>query len=81
MQTVTKDRRGRSHLLRCLSDRWIVRMAVRDHAAISRTIAQQIQSVTHHSTLFAVEWNVHKASIASFTFDWKPQTFAPSVVR
>ncbi|GFU19771.1 HTH_Tnp_Tc3_2 domain-containing protein [Trichonephila clavipes] len=42
---------GRSHPPRCTTardDRWIVRMAVWDRAATSRTIAPQIQSVTHH---------------------------------
>ncbi|GFU42388.1 transposable element Tcb1 transposase [Trichonephila clavipes] len=32
-----------------LDDRWIVRIAVMDRTATSRTIPQQIQSVTHHS--------------------------------
>lgn len=52
MQEGTTDRRGRSHPPRCTTardDRHIVRMAVMDRAATSRTIAQQIQSVTHHS--------------------------------
>ncbi|GFW01080.1 transposable element Tc1 transposase [Trichonephila clavipes] len=46
------DQRGRSHPPRCITasdDKWIVRMAVTDRAATSRTITQQIQSVTHHS--------------------------------
>ncbi|GFW54286.1 transposable element Tcb1 transposase [Trichonephila clavipes] len=43
---------GRSHPPRCTTvcdERWIVLIAVVDRAATSRTIAQQIQSVTHHS--------------------------------
>ncbi|GFT30980.1 transposable element Tc1 transposase [Trichonephila clavipes] len=43
---------GRSHPPRHSTahyDRWIVRMAGMDRAAKSRTIAQQIQSITHHS--------------------------------
>ncbi|GFS89885.1 transposable element Tcb1 transposase [Trichonephila clavipes] len=49
MQEEMTNRRGRSHLPRCTTDWWIVRMEMMDRAAISRTIAQQIQSVTHHS--------------------------------
>ncbi|GFU73855.1 transposable element Tcb1 transposase [Trichonephila clavipes] len=47
MQEGTTDRRGRSHPPQCTTsreDRQIVRMAV-----TSRTIAQHIESVTHHS--------------------------------
>ncbi|GFW91491.1 transposable element Tc1 transposase [Trichonephila clavipes] len=46
------DRRCRSHPPRCIplrDDRWMVRIAVMERAAKSRTIAQQIQLVTHHS--------------------------------
>ncbi|GFX09378.1 transposable element Tcb1 transposase [Trichonephila clavipes] len=46
------DRRGRSHPPQCITsseDRQIVRMAVTDRSAISRTIAQHIESVTDHS--------------------------------
>ncbi|GFT97433.1 transposable element Tcb1 transposase [Trichonephila clavipes] len=52
MQDETTKGRGRSHPSRCTTihdGRRIVRMTVMDHAATSRTIAQQIQSVTHHS--------------------------------
>ncbi|GFT77475.1 transposable element Tcb1 transposase [Trichonephila clavipes] len=48
----TMDRRGRSHPPQCTTsheDRQIVRMAVRDRSVISRTVAQHIESVTHHS--------------------------------
>lgn len=51
MQEGTADRRVRSHPPRCTTsrdDRQIVRMAVTDRSATSRTIAQHIQSVTHH---------------------------------
>ncbi|GFT18057.1 transposable element Tcb1 transposase [Trichonephila clavipes] len=44
----TMDRRGQS-LPTSRSDRKIVHTAIIYHAAISRTIAQQIQSVTQHS--------------------------------
>ncbi|GFW17988.1 transposable element Tcb1 transposase [Trichonephila clavipes] len=46
MQVETTDRRGRAHASRCTTyrdDKWTV------CTATSRTIAQQIQSVTHHS--------------------------------
>ncbi|GFV86355.1 transposable element Tcb1 transposase [Trichonephila clavipes] len=52
MQEKTMDRRSQSPLPRCITDRegrWIVHIAVMDCAATSRTVAQQIQSVTHHS--------------------------------
>ncbi|GFX82558.1 transposable element Tc1 transposase [Trichonephila clavipes] len=52
MQEGTMDRRGRSHLPQCTTsceDNQIVRMAVSDHSATSRTVVQQIESVTHHS--------------------------------
>ncbi|GFU50871.1 transposable element Tc1 transposase [Trichonephila clavipes] len=46
------DGRGQSHSPRCTTareDRRIVCMTVMDGAATLRTVAQQIQSVTHHS--------------------------------
>ncbi|GFU76168.1 transposable element Tcb1 transposase [Trichonephila clavipes] len=52
MQEGTTDRRGRSHLPQCTTsreDRKIVRMAMTDHSVTSRTVAQTIESVTHHS--------------------------------
>ncbi|GFV10165.1 transposable element Tcb1 transposase [Trichonephila clavipes] len=52
MQEGTTDRRGRSHLPQCTTshdDRQIMRMAVTDCSVTSRTIAQHIESVTHHS--------------------------------
>ncbi|GFU60133.1 DUF4817 domain-containing protein [Trichonephila clavipes] len=36
---------------------------------------------SYPSTSFAAEWNVHQASIASFTLDWKSQAFAPPMMR
>ncbi|GFT67418.1 transposable element Tcb1 transposase [Trichonephila clavipes] len=48
----TTDRRGRSHPPQCTTsreDRQIVRMAVTDCSATSLTVAQHIESVTHHS--------------------------------
>ncbi|GFV54848.1 transposable element Tcb1 transposase [Trichonephila clavipes] len=52
MKEEATDRRGRSLPPRCTTacdDRWIVRMTVMSRVATSRTIAQHIQSVTHHS--------------------------------
>lgn len=52
MQEGTTNRRDQLHPPRCTTardDRQIVRMTGMDRAALSRTIAQQIQSVTHHS--------------------------------
>ncbi|GFS78880.1 uncharacterized protein TNCV_4341481 [Trichonephila clavipes] len=52
MQEGTTDRRGRSHPPQCTTsreDRQIVRMAVTDRSITSRTIAQHIESITHHS--------------------------------
>ncbi|GFX61760.1 transposable element Tcb1 transposase [Trichonephila clavipes] len=51
MQEGTTDRRGRTHPPQCTisrDDRQIVRMTVTDRSVISRTIVQQIESVTHH---------------------------------
>ncbi|GFS73796.1 transposable element Tcb1 transposase [Trichonephila clavipes] len=48
----TTDRRGRSHPPQCTTsqeDTQIVRMVVTDRSVTSRTIAQHIESVTHHS--------------------------------
>ncbi|GFX03457.1 transposable element Tcb1 transposase [Trichonephila clavipes] len=52
MQEGTTDRRGRSHPPQCttsLENRQIVHMAVTDRSVTSRTVAQHIESVTHHS--------------------------------
>ncbi|GFW92558.1 transposable element Tcb1 transposase [Trichonephila clavipes] len=52
MQECTTDRRGRSHPPQCTTSseyRQIVRMAVTDRSVTSRTVAQPIESVTHHS--------------------------------
>ncbi|UYV70135.1 hypothetical protein LAZ67_7001931 [Cordylochernes scorpioides] len=51
MQEGSMDRRVRSHPPQCTTsraDRQIVRMAVTDRSVTSRTVAQHIQSVTHH---------------------------------
>ncbi|GFY04097.1 transposable element Tcb1 transposase [Trichonephila clavipes] len=52
MQEGTTDRRGRSHPPQCTpssDDRRIVHMAVTNRSVTSRTVAQNIESVTHHS--------------------------------
>ncbi|GFU39964.1 transposable element Tcb1 transposase [Trichonephila clavipes] len=52
MQEGTTDQRGQSHPPQCTTsceDRQIVHMAVTDHSVTSRTVAQHIESVTHHS--------------------------------
>ncbi|GFV43002.1 uncharacterized protein TNCV_3680271 [Trichonephila clavipes] len=58
-------------------------MEVMDCEATSQTIAQRNQSVTQRFVPLvsfnsvAAKWNVRKAPIASFTLEWKPQSFAP----
>ncbi|GFX61351.1 transposable element Tcb1 transposase [Trichonephila clavipes] len=52
MQEDTKDQRGRSHSPQCTTsreNRQIVHMAVTDRSVTSRTVAQNIESVTYHS--------------------------------
>ncbi|GFY09019.1 transposable element Tcb1 transposase [Trichonephila clavipes] len=52
MQEGTTDQRCRSHSPQCTTsreDRQIVRMAVTVRSVTSRTVAQHIESVTHHS--------------------------------
>ncbi|GFV90935.1 transposable element Tcb1 transposase [Trichonephila clavipes] len=52
VQEGTTNRRDRSHPTQCttsLEDRQIVRMAVTDRPITFRTVAQHIESVTHHS--------------------------------
>ncbi|GFV81122.1 HTH_38 domain-containing protein [Trichonephila clavipes] len=52
IQEGTTDRRGRSQPPLCTTsreDRQIVHMAVMDRSVTSRTVAQHIESVTHHS--------------------------------
>ncbi|GFY17050.1 transposable element Tcb1 transposase [Trichonephila clavipes] len=52
MQESTTDRSGRSHPPQCTTSReyrQIERMAVTDRSVTSRTIEQNIESVTHHS--------------------------------
>ncbi|GFW51733.1 hypothetical protein TNCV_1186651 [Trichonephila clavipes] len=78
----TTDRQSPSlppHYTTACDNRRIEYMAVIDRVASSRAIAQQIKRVCHssfgvhsyQSMPFAAEWNVRKASIASFPSDWK----------
>ncbi|GFU97318.1 transposable element Tcb1 transposase [Trichonephila clavipes] len=51
-QEGTTDRRRRSHPPQCTTsreDKQIVHMTVTDRSVTSRTVAQHIESVTHHS--------------------------------
>ncbi|GFT69677.1 transposable element Tcb1 transposase [Trichonephila clavipes] len=51
MREGTTDRHGRSHPPQCTTSRehrQIVRMAMTDRSVTSRTVAQHIESVTHH---------------------------------
>ncbi|GFU76778.1 uncharacterized protein TNCV_4519361 [Trichonephila clavipes] len=87
----TTDRRCRSYPPQCTTsreDRQMVRMAVTERSVTSRTVAQHIESVTHHSvsaaflsTPFIAEWSVRKTSIAWSTLDAEPQTSPPPMVR
>ena len=91
MQEGTTDRRVRSHPPQCTTsrdDRRIVRMAVTDRSATSRTNHSTAHSVctasssvcAYHSTPFTAEWSARKTSIASSTLDAKPQTPPPPLV-
>ncbi|GFV17040.1 uncharacterized protein TNCV_655931 [Trichonephila clavipes] len=83
VQEETTDRRGQLHSPRCTTaheDKRIVCIAVMDRAATSRTMVQQILSVSHHSVPARtirrhLQQNVRKVPIASFTLDWKPLAF------
>ncbi|GFT83671.1 uncharacterized protein TNCV_2826031 [Trichonephila clavipes] len=76
----------RERLWIIFQDRQIVRMAVTDRSVTSRTIAQHIESVTHHSVSArtirrTAEWSVRKTSIARSTLDAEPQTSPPPMMR
>ncbi|GFV57740.1 HTH_Tnp_Tc3_2 domain-containing protein [Trichonephila clavipes] len=91
MQEGTMNRRGQSHPPQCTTsheDRQIVRMAVTDRSVTSRTVAQNIESATHHSVSarnirrrLQQSWSVRKTSIAWSTLDAKPQTSPTPMVR
>ncbi|GFX81237.1 transposable element Tcb1 transposase [Trichonephila clavipes] len=89
MQESTTERRGRSYLPQCTTSReyrQIVYMAVMDRSVTSRTVAQRIESVTHHSVSARtirrhLQWSVRKTSIAWSTLVAEPQTSPPPMVR
>ncbi|GFU05457.1 transposable element Tc1 transposase [Trichonephila clavipes] len=91
MQEVTTDRRGQSHLPQCTTsreDRKIVRKAVTDHSVSSRTVAQYIESVTHHSvSAHAIRRRLQQSGLSArrpllgLPLDAELQTSAPTMVR
>ncbi|GFY11497.1 transposable element Tcb1 transposase [Trichonephila clavipes] len=92
MQEGTTDRRGRLHPPQCttsLEDRQIVRMAVTDRSVTSRTKAQHIESVTHHSvSARTIRRRLQQSVLARKTssIDWstldaEPQTSPQPMVR
>ncbi|GFY12112.1 uncharacterized protein TNCV_4976121 [Trichonephila clavipes] len=92
MQEGSMDRRGRSHPPQCTTsheDRQIVRMAVMDCSVTSQTIAQHIESVTHHSVCLRVPFDAVYSRVVcpqdvhclGSTLDAEPQTSPPPMVR
>ncbi|GFW13550.1 transposable element Tcb1 transposase [Trichonephila clavipes] len=87
MQEGTADRRVRSHPPQCTTsreERQIVRMTVTDRSVTSRTVAQHIESVTHHSvSARTIRRRLQQSgqSIAWSTLDVEPQTSPPPMVR
>ncbi|GFV83992.1 transposable element Tcb1 transposase [Trichonephila clavipes] len=88
MQEGTTDRRGRSHLPQCTTsrdDRQIVRMAVTDRSVTSRTVAQHIEHVTHHSvSARTIRRRLQQSGLSArhpflglSTIDAEPQTSPP----
>ncbi|GFW81421.1 hypothetical protein TNCV_377691 [Trichonephila clavipes] len=82
MKEETTDRRGRSLYRR---PRWQTDCAHGSGGSSSHITSYSITDLvcyasfgvsSYHSTLFAPDWNIHKAYIASFTLDWKSQEFA-----
>ncbi|GFV51038.1 transposable element Tcb1 transposase [Trichonephila clavipes] len=69
MQEGTTDRRDRSHPPQCTTsreDRKIVRMAVTDLSVTSRTAAQHIESVTHHSvSARTIRRHLHQSGLSA----------------
>ncbi|GFX38025.1 transposable element Tc3 transposase [Trichonephila clavipes] len=69
MQEDTMDRRGRSHPPQCTTshdDRQIVRMVVTDRSVTSRTVAQHIESVTHHSvSARTIRHRLHQSGLSA----------------
>ncbi|GFV84561.1 transposable element Tc1 transposase [Trichonephila clavipes] len=69
MQEGTTDRRGRSRPPQCTTareDRQIVRMAVTDRSVTSRTVAQHIEFVTHHSvSARTIRHRLHQSGLSA----------------
>ncbi|GFV86402.1 transposable element Tc1 transposase [Trichonephila clavipes] len=69
MQEGTTDRRGRSHPPQCTTsreDRQIVRMAVTDRSVTSQSVAQHIESVTHHSvSARTIRRHLHQSGLSA----------------
>ncbi|GFU63197.1 transposable element Tcb1 transposase [Trichonephila clavipes] len=91
MQEGTTDRRGRSHPSQCTTsseDRQIVRTAVTHRSVTSRTIAQHIESVTHHSaSARTIRCCLLQSGLSArrpllgLPLDAEPQTSPPPMVR
>ncbi|GFT29263.1 transposable element Tcb1 transposase [Trichonephila clavipes] len=91
MQEGAMDRRGRSHPLQCATsreDRQIVRMARTDHSVTSQTVAQHIETVTHHSVSARnIRRRLQQSGLSSrrplpwSTLDGEPQTSPPPMMR
>ncbi|GFT58517.1 HTH_Tnp_Tc3_2 domain-containing protein [Trichonephila clavipes] len=87
MQESTTDRRGRSHppqFTTSREDRQIVRMAVMDRSVTSRTVAQHIASVTHHSvSARTIRRRLQQSGLSTRRplLDAEPQTSPPPMVR
>ncbi|GFV59101.1 transposable element Tcb1 transposase [Trichonephila clavipes] len=90
-QEGTTDRRGPSHPPQCTTsseDRQIVRMAVTDLSVTSRTVAQHIESVTHHSvSAHTIRRRLQQSGLSTkhllfgLTLDSEPQTSPPPMQR
>ncbi|GFY16485.1 HTH_Tnp_Tc3_2 domain-containing protein [Trichonephila clavipes] len=86
IQEDMKYQRGRSHPPQCTTsreDRQIVRMAVTDCSVTSRTIAQHIESVTHHSmSARTIRCRLQQSGLSArrALLDADPQTSPPPMV-
>ncbi|GFV44462.1 transposable element Tcb1 transposase [Trichonephila clavipes] len=73
------NRRGRSHLSRYTTahdDSNGSRSHITNHSTTHSVFYASFCVRSYHSMPFAKEWKVFKASIVSFTLDWKPQACA-----
>ncbi|GFU57674.1 uncharacterized protein TNCV_3638291 [Trichonephila clavipes] len=89
MQEGTTNRRGRSHPSQCTTsreDRQILRRAVTDDSVTSRTVAQHIESVTHHSvSARTIRRRLQQSGLSArrpfLVLDAESQTYPPPMVR